>query len=156
MFSTTGLLVAFAGSVPVFVSSAACPTAYCVLQSGYLRIGSGAQDSISEYGMHRQPWYMSVDMGNVFGPMTYTWNTQNGGPDPLSIAIGTGTTADHWSKSFVSYIRDLTPSLTVDYAGFVVTSTSGSVSYGYGTIVADNTVTVNGQSIKVSNAITLG
>jgi hypothetical protein len=119
-----------------------CPASYCVLQNDYLRFGSGAESSINQYGMMRQPFYKS---GGVFYKLTYDIQ-------PLGMAVGTGTTSSHWSKAFVVDINGLTPSLTVDYSGFVITS--GNI--GYGTIVSENTVTINGQSMQIRNTVTLG
>jgi hypothetical protein len=134
--SVAPLLAAAQGITP-------CPKTYCVLQNDYFRFGSGSEHSMNGYGLMSLPYYRSGGDGYFYMLALY----QN-----LCMAVGTGTTSTHWTTASVIDIYNLQPSLTVDYSGFVVTS--GNI--GYGTIVSENSVLVNGQPMRIRNAVTLG
>lgn len=145
-----GMIIATVGvSKAHSIGTTACPTAYCVLDNGALRFGDGSENSINNKGNFQQPFYYSAG-ANTYYKLTYS-------SYPLDMAIGTGTGGSNWSGATVYDLAGQTfSSQTIDYSGFTVTSTVGSSSKGYGTIVSSGIFTLNLQQIRVTNTFTLG
>lgn len=126
-----------------------CPTSVCVLDNGALRFGNGSENSINNAGNFQQPFYYSATTSS-YTKLTYS-------NYPLDMAIGTGTTGSNWSGGSVTDLANASLSnRVIDYTGFTVTNTSGSVSKGYGTIVVSGQLTINAQTLRIQNTFTLG
>lgn len=126
-----------------------CSTAICVLENGALRFGNGSENSINNSGNFQQPFYFSAN-ANAYKKLTYS-------SYPLDMAIGTGNAGGNWSGTNVVEISDTAmTNRVVDYSGFTTTTTNGTVSKGYGTIVVSGNFTINSQQIKVTNTFSLG
>ena len=128
----------------VSASATPCPTSTCVLDNGALRFGNGSDNSVNEYGNLQQPFYRSPADSNYY-KLTYS-------SYPLDMAVGSGTGGTNWSGSTVqdSYATPLA-NQTIDYSGYTVTGTAGSVTTGYGTIVSVGEMTLNGQTVQITN-----
>ena len=128
----------------VSASATPCPTSTCVLDNGALRFGNGSNNSVNEYGNLQQPFYRSPADSNYY-KLTYS-------SYPLDMAVGSGTGGSNWSGSTVqdSYATPLA-NQTIDYSGYTVTGTAGSVTTGYGTIVSVGEMTLNGQTVQITN-----
>ncbi len=128
-------------------SVVACPTATCVLSNGALRIGTGAENSITDRGFFKQPFYAS---GSNWFQLTYSTKA-------LDFAVTIGDIYASANAGTVMDISNVPPSaLSVDYSGFVVTATSGGTSTGYGTIATVATFLIGGSSIRLRHVFTLG
>lgn len=126
-----------------------CSTPVCVFSNQFLRFGTGAENSVNAQGLFVQPWYFS-ETSNSWYQLTYS-------NYPLDTAIGTGYGSSHWSGTTIVDIYSITPSSsTTDYSNFIVASTDSSKTTGYGTIVANRTITVNNNRITFQNIFSLG
>lgn len=124
--------------------------AYDVLDNGYLRFGTGAENSLTSQGLLEQPFYYKEDGSTkkltyynydlrmafgVGGDGTNDWNT-NG---TLNISGGYGYTAYTVESS------------SADYSGF----TKVDDSHGYGSIVWTGIIDIGGTDLEVTNTYTL-
>jgi hypothetical protein len=76
---------------------------------------------------------------------------------PLDTAIGTGYAGTNWARVTVVDLYSLPVSNPVtDYSGFIVSSSDATKSVGYGTIVANRSITVFGQPLILQNTFSLG
>ena len=144
-----GLFSSLFALAPVHVGVASatvtpCPTTTCVLDNGALRFGNGTDNSVNVYGNLQQPFYLSPADSNYY---KLTYSTY-----PLDMAVGSGTGGSNWSGATVqdSYAAALV-NQTIDYSGYTVTGTAGSVTTGYGTVVSVGEMTLNGQTVQVTN-----
>lgn len=152
-----GMIIATVGSASAHsVGVTACPTAICVLDNGALRFGNGSENSVNDQGMFQQPFYYSSS-GGGYKQLTFS-------NYPLDMSIGTGSAGTNWSGNTILEVTNGSyasspvsmSNQTIDYSGFVVSSTLGSISKGYGTIVVTGSFTVNNQNVTVMNTFTLG
>ncbi len=123
-----------------------CPTTYCKLDNSFFKIGNGSENSINTSGFLQQPWYWSSTAS--------TWRQYTFSSGPFQTAYGFGTGGSAWNGN--TFANSPIGTLTYDYSGFVVTSTSGSVSTGYGTVALTNTVTINSISFSIKQEFILG
>jgi hypothetical protein len=127
----------------------ACTTPTCVFANANLRFGSGSESSINNHGLFTQPFYYSY--------LTNAWYKLTFANYPLDTAIGTGNSTPHWSQSAIVDLYSLTPSnIITDYSEYVPTSTSATVTVGYGKITSYRTFRINNQDIEIKNVFTLG
>jgi hypothetical protein len=146
-------LLAFAGfsltsSIDV-VGSTGCTAPACVFANAYLRFGTGLQTSVNSQGLFVQPWYYS-HTANSWYALTYS-------NYPLDTAIGTGYSGTNWARVSVVDLYSLPVSNSVtDYSGFIVSSSDSTKTVGYGTIVANRSITVFGQPLILQNKFSLG
>lgn len=130
-------------------SVVACTTSACVFANTNLRFGNGAQTSVNNQGLFTQPFY--------FSPITSQWYQLTFSNYPLDTAIGTGNTSPHWSQSTIVDLYSLAPSdIITDYSDYIPTSTTPSITIGYGKITSYRTFRINNQNIEVKNVFTLG
>lgn len=125
-----------------------CTATNCVFANKFLRFGTGSESSINAYGFLKQPFYFSPSLQQWFQLTYFNY--------PLDLAIGTKT-GPNWSGSTVQNLYDLsTPSVTLNYSSYIVTSTVGSnITVGHGTITSEFTANINGDAIKIKQAFTL-
>ena len=120
-------LLAFLSSVVYgqdAVGSTGCTAPACVFANPNLRFGTGAENSINNWGLFQQPWYYS-NLSNNWFKLTYA-------NYPLDTAIGMGTGAPTWSGAYVTDLYSLSPSNpNTDYSNFTVLSSDTSKSVGY-------------------------
>jgi hypothetical protein len=146
-------LLAFAGfslaSSIDTVGSSGCTAPACVFANANLRFGTGLQTSVNSQGLFVQPWYYS-HTANSWYKLTFA-------DYPLDTAIGTGYSGTNWARVSVVDLYSLPVSNPVtDYSGFIVSSSDATKSVGYGTIVANRTITVFGQTLVLQNRFSLG
>jgi hypothetical protein len=135
---------------PAQATGPACPTVVCVFENGALRFGNGSLNSINEVGLFRQPFYKSAD-GN--------WYQLTFRDYPLDMAIGSGTSGGNWTTNTVVDLSDVSGGMArqvIDYSNFIVTSTSGSISKGYGKIVVTGEFNINSVVVQVKHTYELG
>lgn len=133
----------------VINSAVACTTPACVFANANLRFGSGSQSSVNNQGLFTQPFYYSY--------LTNAWYQLTFANYPLDTAIGTGTTSTHWSTSTIVDLYSVTPSNVItDYSEYVPTSTTATVTTGYGKITSYRTFIINNQNIEIKNVFALG
>ena len=149
------LLSLFLGVSSIFgmnaqtVGSTGCSTSVCVFSNQFLRFGSGSENSVNPQGLFVQPWYFS-EISNTWYKLTFS-------NYPLDTAIGTGYGSTHWSGTTISDIYSLTPSSSItDYSNFIVTSSDVTKTVGYGTIIANRTITLNTNTVVFQNIFYLG
>jgi len=149
------LLSLFLGLSSIFgmnaqtVGSTGCSTPVCVFSNQFLRFGSGSENSVNAQGLFVQPWYFS-EISNAWYKLTFA-------NYPLDTAIGTGYGSAHWSGTTISDIYSLTPSLSItDYSNFIVNSSDATKTVGYGTIIANRTITLNSNTVVFQNIFYLG
>ena len=135
--------------VPDVVGATGCTAATCVLANAYLRFGNGGENSVNAWGLFQQPWY--------FSPSASQWYKLTFNNYPLDTAVGTGTTGPNWSGATVVdlYTQSATNPVT-DYSNFVVSSSDGSITVGYGKIVAARSFTILSQQVTIENTFSLG
>ena len=145
-------LLAFLSSVVYgqdAVGSTGCTAPACVFANPNLRFGTGAENSINNWGLFQQPWYYS-NLSNNWFKLTYA-------NYPLDTAIGMGTGAPTWSGAYVTDLYSLSPSNpNTDYSNFTVLSSDTSKSVGYGVIVSKRSFTISGQQLVLQNSFSLG
>jgi len=121
----------------------------CVFSNPYLRIGSGIQNSINNWGLFVQPWYYS-ETANQWYKLTYL-------DYPLDTAIGTGNGSSHWSGTTIVDLYSLPPSNTaIDYSNYTITFADTTKTVGYGKIVARAGFVINQRNILFENTFSLG
>jgi len=131
------------------VNSTGCTSSVCVFSNPYLRIGSGSQNSINNWGLFVQPWYYS-ETANQWYKLTYLGY-------PLDTAIGTGNGSSHWSGTNIVDLYSLTPSNTfIDYSNYIITFANTTKTVGYGKIVARAGFVINQRNISFENTFSLG
>ena len=136
-------------AAPDTVGSTGCTASACVLANARLRFGTGAENSVNNWGSFQQPWY--------FSPSASQWYKLTFNNYPLDTAIGMGTSGPNWSGTTVVDLYTQTPSNpTTDYSNFVVDSSDASKTTGYGKIVSSRTFTILGQQIILQNTFSLG
>jgi len=136
-------------AVPDAVGSTGCTASACVLANARLRFGTGAENSVNNWGSFQQPWY--------FSPSASQWYKLTFNNYPLDTAIGTGTNGPNWSGTTVVDLYTQTPTNPVtDYSSFVVGGSDASKTTGYGKIVSSRTFTILGQQIILQNTFSLG
>jgi hypothetical protein len=136
-------------AAPDTVGSTGCTASACVLANARLRFGTGAENSVNNWGSFQQPWY--------FSPSASQWYKLTFNNYPLDTAIGTGTNGPNWSGTTVVDLYTQTPSNPVtDYSNFVVGGSDASKTTGYGKIVSSRTFTILGQQIILQNTFSLG
>ena len=146
-----GLLVALVTSLigvvaPFGVNQVSAANTY-YLNNGKLKFSSAVAGSIDTTGMVLQPYYYSSSAASWY-PLTFSTY-------PLDMAIGTGTGGSNWTGSNVAAVGALS-GLTVTATTWTQTASNGSISTGYGTIVAEGTTTINGSAFGVRNTYELG
>ncbi len=146
-----GLLVALVASLvavaaPVGVKTVLAANTY-YLNNGKLKFSSGVAGSIDTTGMVLQPHYYSSSASSWY-KLTY-------GTYPLDMAIGTGTGGSNWTGSNVAAVGALS-GLTVTATSWTETANAGGISTGYGTVVAEGSLAVNGSTFGVRNTYELG
>ena len=107
--------------------------------------GLSLEDSIAGSGMLKQPFYKASN-GLWYKLTFYNY--------PLNLAIGTGTGGGNWSGSTVVDISTMN-NMTVTAAPWTELENSAGVSRGYGTIVVQGEITVNGSLLSVRNTYEL-
>lgn len=115
-----------------------------LLNNGLLAFGNGLEGSVNEFGMLKQPFYYDQVAGRWY-KLTYS-------NYPLAAIIGIGGDgANEWNLNgtIVSTIEDGSSAFSN-----AVLNTSG-LANGYGTIIATNTVTIDGQTLEMTNTYTL-
>lgn len=140
------------------VQSSTCPTTTCVLNNNRVRFGNGSENSINGAGLMNQPWYFS-SVASAWKKLTYS-------NYPLNMAVSIGSAGAGYPPG---YVTDLSAqsggtmtNQSIDYREFVITSTSGSASIGYGKITVKGTFTnVRNQSnaivgLEVTHVYELG
>ena len=138
-----------ADATPDAVGSTGCTASACVLANARLRFGTGAENSVNNWGSFQQPWY--------FSPSASQWYKLTFNNYPLDTAIGTGTNGPNWSGTSVVDLYTQTPSNPVtDYSNFIVGSSDASKTTGHGKIVSSRTFTILGQQIILQNTFSLG
>jgi hypothetical protein len=136
-------------AAPDTVGSTGCTASACVLANARLRFGTGAENSVNNWGSFQQPWY--------FSPSASQWYKLTFNNYPLDTAIGTGTNGPNWSGTTVVDLYTQTPTNPVtDYSSFVVGGSDASKTTGYGKIVSSRTFTILGQQIILQNTFSLG
>jgi hypothetical protein len=140
------LILGLFSSSPAEAAATACPTTYCNLATSFFKIGNGSENSVNTAGFLQQPWYYSSTAS--------AWRQYTFSNGAYQTAFGVGTGGSAWNGNV--YLTNPAGTLSFDYSGFVVTSTSGSVSTGYGTISVTNTVTINSISFSIKHDFTLG
>lgn len=119
------------------VQSRSCPTTTCVLNNNRVRFGNGTENSINQAGLVNQPWYFS-SVANTWKKLTYS-------SYPLNMAVSVGSAGAGYPPGYVTELSAQSgASMTnqdIDYREFVITSTSGSASIGYGKITVKGTFT---------------
>jgi hypothetical protein len=136
-------------AAPDTVGSTGCTASACVLANARLRFGTGAENSVNNWGSFQQPWY--------FSPSASQWYKLTFNNYPLDTAIGTGTNGPNWSGTTVVDLYTQTPSNPItDYSNFVVDSSDASKTTGYGKIVSSRAFTILGQQIILQNTFSLG
>jgi hypothetical protein len=129
--------------VPV---TSSCTTSFCVFSNGLLRFGLGDYTAVNDFGLLQTPYYFST-VHNDWFPLSLI--------PFFSMAIGTGDGGSHWSGADVTMIYGLNPlSSSIDYSG-LESATFGDTTIEYGTIIAEITVNINGQDMKIKNEYTL-
>jgi len=120
-----------------------------VFANANLRFGSGSESSVNNHGLFTQPFYYSY--------LTNAWYKLTFANYPLDTAIGTGTSTPHWSQSTIVDLYSVTPSnIITDYSEYIPTSTSATITVGYGKITSYRTFRINNQDIEIKNVFTLG
>jgi hypothetical protein len=143
-----GILSIF-GNQAQTVGSTGCTTPVCVFANSNLRFGTGTENSVNAKGLFQQPWYYS-EISRVWYKLTYS-------SYPLDTAIGMGSGSSQWSGTTVYDIYNLPSDLAeTDYSNFVVTSTDSAKTVGYGTIIANRTLTVGSTYFIFQNIFSLG
>jgi len=129
-----------------------------VLNNGYLRFGTGNQNSIAATGNLEQPFYYK---SGVWYKLTYSTYA-------LDMAIGTASIVNtgHWTNNWggivapgvtVIDISTLAASSPVDsYSAWIGTSSCTTGCTGYGTAISYRTFTINGVSMTIQNTFFLG
>jgi filamentous hemagglutinin family protein len=115
-----------------------------ILNNGLLAFGNGLEGSVNEFGMLRQPLYYDQSAGRWYR-LTYS-------NYPLAAIIGVGgdgTGEWNLNGTMVSTIEDGSSAFSN-----AVLNTS-ALSGGHGSIVAINTVTIDGQTLEMTNTYTL-
>lgn len=119
-----------------------------ILNNDLLAFGNGLQSSVNEFGMLNQPFYYDVTDG-MWYKLTYS-------KYPLAAIIGiNGDGTDEWNLngSFVSTIKNSSEYVNGAFSNAVLNMTG--LSNGSGTIIATNTVTIDGKTIEMTNTYTL-
>lgn len=130
----------FSNGAPNTVNTSTLP----ILNNGLLAFGNGLDSSVNEFGMLRQPFYFDQAAGRWY-KLTYS-------NYPLAAIIGIGgdgTNEWNLNGTIVSTIDDGSRAFSNP-----VFNISG-LTNGYGTIVATNTVTIDGQTMEMTNTYTL-
>lgn len=138
-------------SMQLRVLSTQCPTSLCQFDNAGIRFGAEANErSLNEQnGLLLQPWYWNGTRSQ-WEKLTYSTR-------PLEMAIGTGASSSHWSRTTVAIINSaIAGTVRVDYSEFVPIRTSGSVTKGYGKIVWVGNFSINGQILEVTQTYSLG
>lgn len=145
------VVILFSGVLmPVtFASSTPTPTFY-QFDNGLIRIGGNwsGESSITSFGGLRGPQYFNQS-NNAWYNLTIS-NTD------MANAFGVGGDGtDNWNIDG-SIDANSVQNVALDTSGFVTVGTRGTGVYGYGTIVATGTMTLNSRTIQVSHRYTLG
>lgn len=140
------LILSLFFTAPARAAGTACPTTYCNLATSYFKIGNGSENSINTAGFLQQPFYWS---STASAWRQYTFST-----GAYQVAYGVGTGGSAWNGN--QFLTNPVGTVTYDYSNFVVTSTAGSVSTGYGTITSTNVVTVGGIQFSIRQDFILG
>jgi len=119
-----------------------------ILNNGLLAFGNGLEGSVNQYGMLKQPFYYDAAAGRWY-KLTYS-------SDPLAAIIGIGGDgSSEWNinGNVVSSIEG--SSEYVEGAFSNAALNTSRLANGAGTVVATNTVTIDGKTIEVTNTYTL-
>ena len=122
-----------------------------IFNNGFVAFGNGLQNSVNEFGMLNQPLYYDTT-----DAMWYRLTYSN---YPLAAIIGVGGDGtDDWNLngSFVTTITDSESIPYIDGAFSTAVLNTTGLSNGSGTIVATNTVTIDGKTLEMTNTYTLG
>lgn len=142
-------ILSIVGNQAQTVGSTGCTTPVCVFANSNLRFGTGAENSVNAKGLFQQPWYYS-EISNVWYKLTYS-------SYPLDTAIGMGSGSSQWSGTTVYDIYNLPSDLAeTDYSNFIVTTTDSAKTVGYGTIIANRTLTIGSTYFIFQNIFSLG
>lgn len=130
----------FSDGTPNTINATTLP----ILNNGLLAFGNGLEGSVGEFGMLKQPLYYDQSAGRWY-KLTYS-------NYPLAAIIGAGgdgTGEWNLNGTVVSTIEDGSSAFSN-----VVLNTSG-LTNGHGSIAATNTVTIDGQTMEMTNTYTL-
>lgn len=116
-----------------------------VLDNGFLRFGSGSEDSVNTSGNLQQPFYYNQS-SSVWRKLTFSSRPLN-----QSFALG-GDGTQEWNINGFQLHDPVMTGQTIDTAGF--TPTDGGTK-GYGTLVSTGTITIDGKDLEVSNTYEL-
>lgn len=136
--------------MPVSFTSATTEPSFYHLDNGLIRIGGNGsgESSITSFGGLRGPQY--------FNQSQNTWYNLTIGNSDMANAFGVGGAGtDNWNIDGSINLNSV-QNVALDTSGFVTVGTRGTGVYGYGTIVATGTMTLNSRTIQVSHSYTLG
>lgn len=118
------------------------PTSPIVLDNGYLRFGTGYENSINSTGNLQQPFYKSMD-GSA---RKLTFSSY-----PLDFELmegGDGTQL--WNRNGSSLLNPQLQNQIFDFSGY-----SQTANGGYGTIITSGTLSINGKLVQITHEYVL-
>ena len=128
--------------VTILISSQIVFAAEIIFNNDHLRFGSGFEPSINNSGNLKQPFYFN---GSIWRQLTYY-------DYPLDFEIGEGGDGTSWwNINSEGEERKYNPELsdfTLDSTGF---TSYEEGTKGYGTLITNGTVTINGKNIQINN-----
>lgn len=119
-----------------------------ILNNNLLAFGNGLEASVNDFGMLKQPFY--------YDQTEHKWYKLTYSDYPLAAIIGVGgdgTNEWNLNGTIVTTIEDSDEYVDGAFSTAVLNTTG--LSNGSGTIVATNTVTIDGKALQMTNTYTL-